>query len=66
MKLLLKWINDDCEGDPNIEHHLSHTANTETETVHALIRVRRLHGVCSHSSLGSLCVSQIRIMNHQC
>lgn len=32
----------------------------------ALIRVRCLHNVCSHSSLGSLCFSQIRITDHHC
>lgn len=50
-----------CGSYPNIEPHLSDRAGTKTETVDALIRVRRLHSVCSHSSLGSLCFSQIRI-----
>lgn len=31
----------------------------------ALIRVRRLRGVCSHSALGCLRVSRIRIRNHR-
>lgn len=63
---LLKWINDACGGYPNIELNLSDRASTKTDAVDALIRVRCLHKVCSHSSLGSVCVSQIRIRSHHC
>lgn len=63
---LLEWINDACGGYPNIELHLSDRATTKTEAVDALIRLRCLHNVCSHSSLGSLCFSLIRIMGHHC
>lgn len=58
-----KWS---CGKYPNIDFHLSDRTSAKAEAVEVLIRVRCLHNVCSHTSLGGLGFSQIRIMCHQC
>lgn len=63
---LLKWINDARGAYPNLEVHLSNRTGTKTDAANALLSVRCLHNLCSHSSLGRLCVSHVNIRGLYC